>query len=75
MNRSTRLPFTKPLTSTERRIVICRINEVLRVKGRHVRKNNGTHDLDFDTEVEDAIRAFREMSAKQLVNLNEEVAA
>lgn len=70
-----RVPFTKPLTSGEIRYIKERIDEVLRDQGKHVVKNNGTHNLDYEREVEEAIAFFNRMTPKMVAYLNREVEA
>lgn len=70
-----RMPFTKPLTSGEIRYLKELIDRALRENGRHIVKNNGTHNLDYAREVEDALTAFNEMQPWAVKRLNGEVTA
>ena len=75
MGTGSRAPFTKPLTGNERRHIIRSINRVNRQKGRHVRRPNGAHNLDFEVEVQDALAVYEAMTPKARAILEEEVAA
>ena len=46
---------------------------MLREKGVHINRNNGTQNLDYEREVEEAREAWENMTPTQLANLiNEE---